>query len=292
LVLALEHLHQRGIVYRDLKLENVMLDEDGHVKLVDFGLSKENVTVPCEEPLSPCGSILYMAPELLEMTGGTSVDWWTLGILMHEMLTGRSPWKSETQNAVLTELRGKNPVKLSKELSSRGAAIISSLVQRNPRKRLGTKGATEIKSNPFFWPRLKQQSDWKKLLNKQLPPPIRPCKTKITSPAVAAAKPAGRGTGPRASGERIEVLDAATGGGGTNMSAAELIKQKANEQKQFGTQNFEKSQRNLAIKAVAVPDPSNEGSVGYEFEGFVMSEGGPTIKPKDMEMIRQLTQKR
>jgi len=269
-----------------------MLDEDGHVKLVDFGLSKENVTVPCEEPLSPCGSILYMAPELLEMTGGTSVDWWTLGILMHEMLTGRSPWKSETQNAVLTELRGKNPVKLSKELSSRGAAIISSLVQRNPRKRLGTKGATEIKSNPFFWPRLKQQSDWKKLLNKQLPPPIRPCKTKITSPAVAAAKPAGRGTGPRASGERIEVLDAATGGGSTNMSAAELIKQKANEQKQFGTQNFEKSQRNLAIKAVAVPDPSNEGSVGYEFEGFVMSEGGPTIKPKDMEMIRQLTQKR
>lgn len=282
LVLALEHLHQRGIVYRDLKLENVMLDEEGHVKLVDFGLSKENVQVPCEEPLSPCGSILYMAPELLEMTGGTSVDWWTLGILMHEMLTGRSPWKSETQNAVLSELRGKAPVKLSKELSSRGAAIISALVTRNPRKRLGTRGASEIKSNPFFWPRLKQQSDWKKLLNKNLPPPIRPCKTKISAPA--KPKPAGRGTGPRASGE-LSTSDA-------EAAQAKAIKEKANDQKQFGTQNFEKSQRNLAIKAVAVPDPSDEGSVGYEFEGFVMSEGGPTIKPKDMKMIRQLQQKR
>lgn len=262
-----------------------MLDDDGHVKLVDFGLSKENVTVPCEEPLSPCGSILYMAPELLEMTGGTSVDWWTLGILMHEMLTGRSPWKSETQNAVLAELRGKNPVKLSKELSPRGTAIISALVQRNPRKRLGTRGASEIKSNPFFWPRLKQQSDWKKLLNKQLPPPIRPCKSKLTAPA-APAKPAGRGAGPRTSGE----LDIASSSKKT--SEAAKAKAKANEQKQFGTQNFEKSQRNLAIKAVAVPDPSNEGSVGYEFEGFVMSEGGPTIKPRDMEMIRQLSQKK
>jgi len=150
LILAIDHLHQQGIVYRDLKLENVMLDEEGHVKLVDFGLSKEGVSAAYEQPLSPCGSILYLAPELLEMTGGTSVDWWTMGILMHEMLTGVSPWKCETQNAVLNELRGKTPVKLSKELSSRAAAIISGLVTRNPRKRLGSRGAGELKKHPFF----------------------------------------------------------------------------------------------------------------------------------------------
>ena len=73
--------------------------------------------VPCDEPLSPCGSILYMAPELLEMTGGTSVDWWTMGILMHEMLTGVSPWKNETQSAVSALLRAerKSPKLLFKQ---------------------------------------------------------------------------------------------------------------------------------------------------------------------------------
>ena len=290
LVLALEHLHNQGIVYRDLKLENVMLDEDGHVKLVDFGLSKEGVTVPCDEPLSPCGSILYMAPELLEMTGGTSVDWWTLGILMHEMLTGRSPWKSETQNAVLNELRGKAPVKLSKELSPRGAAIITGLVTRNPRKRLGTRGATELKSHPFFWPRLKQSSDWKKLLARGFAPPIRPCKTKISAPE-------GRSGGARMSGDRQSLeLDAKLSSAEQKREAkrieAENERQKAAFQKQYGTQNFEKSQRNLAIKAVAFPDPSNEGSVGYEFEGFIVSEGGPAIKEPDMVEIKRLMAKK
>jgi len=284
----------------------VMLDEEGHVKLVDFGLSKEGVTVPCEEPLSPCGSILYMAPELLEMTGGTSVDWWTLGILMHEMLTGRSPWKSETQNAVLAELRSKNTVKLSKELSSRGTAIIGGLVTRNPRRRLGTRGATEIKSHPFFWPRLKQSSDWAKLLDRGFPPPIRPCKTTL-------AKPEDRGSGIRASGEMAErisedLINQAAAGGASATSSSKgsklstkkeraaaadaAVRAKATAQKKYGTQNFEKSQRNLAIKAVTFPDPADEGSVGYEFEGFVVCEGGPTVKPKDMEMVKKLMERK
>ncbi len=257
-----------------------MLDEDGHVKLVDFGLSKENVTVPCDEPLSPCGSILYMAPELLEMTGGTSVDWWTLGILMHEMLTGRSPWRSETQKDVLDELREKTPVKLSKELSARGSAIISGLVTRNPRKRLGTRGAAELKSHPFFWPRLKQSSDWKKLLNRQIKPPIRPCKA---PPQKQPAAPKGRASGARQSTDRSsrELME--------ELQAAQAIKNQ--NQKQYGTANFEKSQRNLAIKAVAFPTPSNEGSVGREFEGFVPCEGGPTIKPADLAAVKRLMQK-
>jgi len=269
-----------------------MLDEEGHVKLVDFGLSKEGVEVPCEEPLSPCGSILYMAPELLEMTGGTSVDWWTMGILMHEMLTGRSPWKSETQNAVLAELRGKSNVKLSKELSPRGNAIISGFVTRNPRKRLGHRGATEIKSHPFFWPRLKQSSDWTKLYNRGFQPPIRPCKTKIKPPSAAD-----RGAGVRESGEQANSLSPKQGE--SKKEAKERAdareRQKAAFQKQYGTQNFEKSQRNLAIKAVAFPDPSNDGSVGYDFEGFTVADGGPDaclrIKDSDMVEIKRLVAK-
>jgi len=305
LILAIDHLHQQGIVYRDLKLENVMLDEEGHVKLVDFGLSKEGVSAAYEQPLSPCGSILYLAPELLEMTGGTSVDWWTMGILMHEMLTGKSPWKSETQNAVLNELRGKTPVKLSKELSSRAAAIISGLVTRNPRKRLGSRGAGELKKHPFFLPRLKQASDWKKLLKRGFPPPIRPCKTKLSAPpaqTAASSKPAmNRHAGVRNSDARNSEdfaemqKTAAAEEAQAKLSKREALKRadrvKAAAQKQYGMQNFEKSQRNLAIKSVAFPDPSNEGSVGVEFEGFVMSEVPLTIKPNDLAEIRRMSTK-
>jgi serine/threonine protein kinase len=228
------------------------------------------------------------------MTGGTSVDWWTMGILMHEMLTGRSPWKSETQNAVLAELRGKAPVKLSKELSPRAAAIISGLVTRNPRKRLGHRGATELKSHPFFWPRLKQSSDWSKLYNRGFQPPIRPCKTKIKPPPSSE-----RGTGVRESGEQALSGPLSPKPGETKKEAKERAdaweREKAAFQKQYGTQNFEKSQRNLAIKAVAFPDPSNEGSVGYEFEGFTVAEGGPNaclrIKDSDMVEIKRLVAK-
>lgn len=228
-----------------------------------------------------------MAPELLDMTGGTGVDWWTLGILMHEMLTGRSPWKSETQNAVLRELRSKEPVKLSPELSNHGRSIISGLVTRNPRKRLGARGAMELKSHPFFWPRLKQSSDWKKLLERQIKPPIRPCKMNSSRKTVKAV-PKGRGSGLRQSAERtsFELSKAEAKAMKVKMAA-----EKAQFQKQFGTSNFDKSQRNLAIKAVAFPDQTNEGSVGHVFDGFVECEGGPTIREKDMAAVRALIER-
>lgn len=257
LVLALEHLHNQGVVYRDLKLENVMLDETGHVKLVDFGLSKEHVKVPCDEPLSPCGSILYMAPEMLNMTGGTSVDWWTLGILAHEMLTGHSPWRVETQNAVLRELKASTPVKLSRSLSPRAASFVGGLVIRSPRKRLGTRSASEIKNHPFFWPRFKRNADWLKLYRKEMKPPIRPCRT----------------TDPRSSRDS------------RNSTGVHQDK------KQYGTLNFEKNQRNLAIKAVVFPDQSNEGSVGTAFEGFVEVEGGPTVRKADMKALERMMER-
>jgi len=121
-------------------------------------------------------------------------------------------------------------------------------------------------------PRLKQASDWKKLLNRGFPPPIRPCKTKLATPSAATSKAADRGTGVRnsetrdadgfAAMQKAAADEEAQAKQSKKEAQQKADKAKAAAQKQYGTQNFEKSQRNLAIKSVAFPDPSNEGSVG------------------------------
>jgi serine/threonine protein kinase len=171
LVMALKHLHENGIIYRDIKPENVLLDRDGHLKLGDFGLAKDNVTEATQGAQSVCGTPEYMAPEVINKSGhGTAVDWWGLGMLMYEMLTGLPPWYTKDRQKLFERLRSA-PLQIPKSLSPQAAGIISGLLTRNPMKRLGANGATEVMDHEFF-----RGLDWNALLEKRIPAPLNPCR--------------------------------------------------------------------------------------------------------------------
>ncbi|EHK39947.1 serine/threonine protein kinase, AGC family [Trichoderma atroviride IMI 206040] len=170
LLCALECLHGFNVVYRDLKPENILLDYQGHIALCDFGLCK--LEMKDEDSTNTfVGTPEYLAPELLKGEGyGKTVDWWTLGVLLYEMLTGLPPFYDENTNEMYRKI-------LTAPLNFPGYDVVppaardllTKLLDRDPTKRLGVNGSTEIKSHPFF-----HGIDWKKLLQRKYEPTFKP----------------------------------------------------------------------------------------------------------------------
>uniref|UniRef100_A0A4W5NU31 non-specific serine/threonine protein kinase n=1 Tax=Hucho hucho TaxID=62062 RepID=A0A4W5NU31_9TELE len=170
IVSALDYLHSAKIVYRDLKLENLMLDKDGHVKITDFGLCKEGIT-DAATMKTFCGTPEYLAPEVLEDNDyGRAVDWWGLGVVMYEMMCGRLPFYNQDHEK-LFELILMEDIKFPRTLSSDAKSLLSGLLIKDPNKRLGggPDDAKEIMRHSFF-----AGIDWQDVYDKKLIPPFKP----------------------------------------------------------------------------------------------------------------------
>jgi len=171
IVLAISYVHELDIVYRDLKPENVLLDAMGHVRLTDFGLSKEGISNSSSGANSFCGTPEYLAPEILNRQGhGNAVDWWSLGALLYEMLTGLPPFYCRDREKLFEKIR-KADLNYPRSLSARSQSILRGLLTRDPRKRLGSglRDAEEIKEHGFF-----SDISWTKLAKGEIAPPWDP----------------------------------------------------------------------------------------------------------------------
>ncbi|XP_052448748.1 serine/threonine-protein kinase N2 isoform X4 [Carassius gibelio] len=169
-LLGLEFLHQNRIVYRDLKLDNLLMDSDGFVKIADFGLCKEGMGYG-DRTSTFCGTPEFLAPEVLTDSMYTrAVDWWGLGVLIYEMLVGESPFPGDDEEEVFDSIVN-DEVRYPRFMSPESVSIIQKLLQKNPEKRLGAgeQDANEVKRHRFF-----QGIDWEALLAKRVKPPFLP----------------------------------------------------------------------------------------------------------------------
>uniref|UniRef100_A0A6Q2Y0H0 Protein kinase C n=1 Tax=Esox lucius TaxID=8010 RepID=A0A6Q2Y0H0_ESOLU len=166
IICGLQFLHSKGIVYRDLKLDNVLLDSEGHIKIADFGMCKENMLGDTRTSTF-CGTPDYIAPEiLLGQKYSSSVDWWSFGVLLYEMLIGQSPFHGHDEEELFQSIRTDDPC-YPRWLAKDAQDILIKLFVREPERRLGMKG--NIRQHAFF-----NDTDWTALENREVEPPFRP----------------------------------------------------------------------------------------------------------------------
>lgn len=184
LVLALEYLHSLNVIHRDLKPDNLLIGQDGHIKLTDFGLSRVGLINSTEDLSAPAaignngfrgddesskpenhvkkelrrqnsvvGTPDYLAPEiLLGMGHGATADWWSVGIILYELLVGIPPFNAACPQDIFDNIMNRNIPwpKVPEEIGSEAYDLINKLLTENPVQRLGATGAGEVKEHPFF----------------------------------------------------------------------------------------------------------------------------------------------
>ena len=169
ILLGLEYLHSRNIMYRDMKPENILLDAKGNASLADYGISK--ILREGEKTKSFVGTPDYVAPEIILQKGhNKTVDIWCLGIILYEMIYGIPPFYNKQQNVMLNNIIKKNPtfpkmIEVSSELED----LITKCLSKQPQKRIGAGNISLIKEHPWF-----SDIDWKLMEEQKIEPPINP----------------------------------------------------------------------------------------------------------------------
>lgn len=169
-LLALKYLHENGIVYRDLKLDNIMLSTEGHIKLADYGLCKPDMWYG-KTTNTFCGTPEFMAPEILKEQNYTrAVDWWAFGVLVYQMLLGKSPFRGDDEDEVFNAILTDEPL-FPIQMASEAVGLLESLLEKNPQERLGSgaRDAEEIMEHPYFG-----NINFDDILNLRVPPPYIP----------------------------------------------------------------------------------------------------------------------
>ncbi|KAL4890212.1 hypothetical protein BDV59DRAFT_195148 [Aspergillus ambiguus] len=174
-LLALKYFHENGVIYRDLKLDNILLTLDGHIKIADYGLCKENMWYGATTSTF-CGTPEFMAPEiLLDKKYGRAVDWWAFGVLIYQMLLQQSPFRGEDEEEIYDAILADEPL-YPIHMPRDSVSILQKLLTREPELRLGSgpTDAQEVMSHAFF-----RNVNWDDIYHKRVPPPFMPS---ISSP--------------------------------------------------------------------------------------------------------------